>query len=143
MDNPRPGRDTFASLEGGRMGLFKKTAQDGATLTGPDYLIGAADELIRGNRANPYWAEVARTVAADVSAFKNVVTDRVMEGDGIGMVPDLTPRELAAMIVFREAVAVALQRQDRQSIEELSMWGVATVLDFVRDGPADPLPPPP
>jgi hypothetical protein len=124
------------------VGLFRKAGQQDVTLTGPDYLIGAAEQLKIGvGDVAPFSPP---RIVEDVVAFQDEVIKHVMEGEGIGTVPDLLSHELAAMFVFREAVAVALARRDQQSLYELSTWGVAVMFDFARTRPTSTeIPPPP
>jgi hypothetical protein len=86
-------------IEGVHRGLFKKGAPGGPTPKGPDYLIGAAEQMKAAGGAMTASPRANEVIRAEVDAFQNAVIDRVMNGDETGTLPGLTPREMTAMTV--------------------------------------------
>jgi len=71
-------------------------------------------------------------ILSNIHAFQEFIIQRVMEGEGFPREADLTPREIGALMVLREAIGVSLQRQDRQSLEELVSWGLGVTIEYLR-----------
>jgi hypothetical protein len=111
-------------------------------MTGPDYLIGAAEQ-VRADQ--PLAGEFQDMVISAITP----AGDPLSEGPIFPEVSrELEPHEEAALTVFRAAVLVAIQQGDQQSLEELLAWGLAMLLRYDRyherrSGPASGLPPPP
>jgi hypothetical protein len=109
-------------------------------LTGPDYLIGAAERLK---------TEIPLAGEFQSMLFAAFPIDPAVEGPApLELTRELQPHEEAAQAVFRAAVLVAIQRKDHAAIEELLGWGLAMLLRFdgyheskVRGGPRFPPPP--
>ena len=104
----------------------------GAQLSGPDYLIGAAQHLQETPLQYTADAGERAAILSHIRAFQEFVIERVMEGQGFPRGAELSPREEAALMVIREAIGVSLQRQDRDSLEELTSWGLGIAIEFLR-----------
>jgi hypothetical protein len=101
-------------------------------LSGPDYLIGAAQHLQETSMDYTRDAGEREQILFNIHAFQEFIMHRVVEGQGFPRGTELDPREIGALMVLREAIGVSLERQDRQSLQELVSWGLGVTIEFLR-----------
>lgn len=111
---------------------MKKNKQE---FTGPDYLIGAAQHLMETPVQYTDDAQERTEILSSIASFQDFIIGRVKEGRGFPRGADLTPREVALVMVLREAIGVSVQRKDRKSLEELLSWGSGVMVEFLRASP--------
>jgi hypothetical protein len=95
-------------------------------LTGPDYLIGAAERLQAGVPFAQEFQDMIIT-AISPSLIPGMYFSRPTEW---AAKRELNEDEEGAARVFAEAIRVALLRRDREAVQELSGWGAAMLLRF-------------